>query len=476
MTSSQGDFPFVLDPTPLVSGDETEVRRTNAGALEGYGLMHFREKLLGGELGAFALLFDRTGGVPGPAIQLTRHTHRTLSRALGAVSWGAGRAGPDDEEALGSQARLAAGLMLERNRLTDRFGEIGFGPRSTDDRTHRFFFRAGGEIPITRHLSVSALGTWTLDRYAPEDAFAALPVDASTRHEGAVGTEATLRTRVANRRLQVRASARMALSLAELEDARSGMEGMEANDETWAPTFRLASVFEIHEGLALAASAASGTRLPSTLELFGDRAYLLGDVGLSPERSLSADVSLVARTRIKAFRLEAEARAFGLLVDDLIRYARTSQFTAVPQNVGSARITGLELGLRAKAGRHVSLTSALTLLETEDQDLERSLPLRPQMQAHLRPTLTLPVANHRLSIYMDLTHVGSNYADPRNLVRIGGRTLFGAGVGLRLFDDRMRLAISVADLTDERATDVVGFPLPGRSFDLTLTLATEEEP
>ena len=72
-----------------------------------------------------------------------------------------------------------------------------------------------------------------------------------------------------------------------------------------------------------------------------------------------------------------------------------------------------------------------------------------------------------------MTHVGANFTDPANTTRIEARTLFGAGAAIDAFERRWRLSFAARDVTDVRPKDVIGFPLPGRSFALELTYRTE---
>jgi len=72
-----------------------------------------------------------------------------------------------------------------------------------------------------------------------------------------------------------------------------------------------------------------------------------------------------------------------------------------------------------------------------------------------------------------VTYVGQSAADPANTTLIPSRTVLGCGVALRLRARRAVLAFSASDLADVRGQDLLGFPLPGRTLQLTLTLRTD---
>lgn len=474
-THSDGDFPFLYDPTELVPGDERELRRDNGDVDEGHGLVHVVSDAGGGRLEAVVLGYGRTGGVNGPAIQVSS-ARRSFSRLLAATSWrreGDARGGARPPW----RVRLSAGASYERDALSDRFGEIGFGrPRMTDDRTLRVHALAAGEAQLAPWLGVGTVVTGLREERRPEDARGQTPVPASARWSGAAGGELRLSGRIGRARFEVRPSARVRLVRAELFEIALGREGRELRSDHVAPTLRLGAAIEPVPGIVLSASAATARRIPTFLELFGDRAFLLGDTRLRPERSVMVDGGALARGRVGALRGSVEARAFALFVDDLIRYRRTAQNQALPENVDRARTLGAEVGARGELHRRVGLTAAVTWLSPRDVGLDRTLPLRPRIQAYARPEVHLEPFGplHRLTLFADVTHVGATFGDPHNLVVVGSRTLFGAGAAARLWDDRLVVAATGADLTDERPSDVLGFPLPGRTLEVTVTARTED--
>jgi iron complex outermembrane receptor protein len=215
------------------------------------------------------------------------------------------------------------------------------------------------------------------------------------------------------------------------------------------------------------------------IELFGDRGYLLGDTRLRPERAETFDLGLALRGRHGDLRGRAELRGFVTLASDLIRYRRTAQLTAVPENVASATLFGGELGVSGAVGRHFALAGALTLLDTRTDYLgaARRLPLRPWLTAYLRPAVSTfdlgPLA--RVDLWADLAFVSESYLFPAN--DPGGllapRTKVGVGVSLHI-EGGLRVDLAVRDLLDQRGADLLGFPLPGRTFTAALTLAPED--
>ncbi len=465
---TDGNFPYVEDRTPLTPGDEREATRQNGAVNRGYGLTHFRADAGDGTLSAIGFGYTRTGGVPGPAVQPTRATRRTFARYGGMVGYA--------EEAEGDRPLsfgINGGATYERNRFTDLYGEIGLGRRATDDGLLVANAMANGELALTDWLSAAMVAGYRYERFAPDDALSQ-SVATSERHAGIAALEGIVKPRIGDVRIELRPSARIEINHARLTEIRPGDSGRATSTTTAAPTFRLGAVAEVVRGLAIVGSVSSGVRLPTLTELFGDRGYLLGDTTLSPERSVGGDLGAVAVGRWGPVRGRVEARGFALRVEDLIRYRRTSQYQAIPENVSQARVLGVEAGLDLAITRYLGVAGALTVMNAVDLTRERSLPLRPTLTAYVRPRATLgplgPLSD--VDLFIDLTHVHRSYADPANLVVTPGRTRVGAGVGLAVLEGRVRIDGVVTDLFDVRGQDVLGFPLPGRSFYVDLTLRT----
>ncbi|MDH5493559.1 MAG: TonB-dependent receptor, partial [Myxococcales bacterium] len=460
---SDGDFPYLHDGgTRLDPSDDRERRRQNAQVDEGYGLARISIPLGAGRLEALGLGFGRVGGLLGSPIEEPTRARRRLARLLGALSYRLA------EDALNPDWRLQATLSLahERAGLADLYAEIGRPPRVTDDRSDRLFVRAAGERRLLPWLSLVGIATYSFDRLDPEDALALRPPPSSRRHRAALGLETRMRFRFDPMRLVVRASARLELERARLAELREERLGELSESERALPTFRIGLAFEPASGLALTAGLGTGHRLPTLLELFGDRAFVLGDTRLRPERATSVELGAEARLRVGASRIALEVHAFLSYSDDLVRWVRTAQLRLVPQNIAEARIYGLELGARWRLGRHLRFVGVLNLLESLDIELDRPLPLRPRLTSYLRAELWLGPA----SPWIDFEYVASATLHPAALEIVPARALLGAGVALELLRDRLRLGLFVRDVFDQRPFDQLGFPLPGRRFGLELTL------
>ncbi|GAB5540308.1 MAG: hypothetical protein SangKO_000680 [Sandaracinaceae bacterium] len=471
-TTSEGDFPYLADVRLLDDGEPLERPRENAWIRQGSALGHLRLRVGDGQLSAVFLGVERLGGVPGPAVQITEETRRNETNLLGALSYSVTQGGRPATEA-DWRVAAAASVGYRRRRIVDLRGEIGL-PSETDDDGLRAVTRLAASGRATEWLELTGLALYTHESLWPEDALARRPPEDSARDGGTVAAEARLHGRTGDVRYELRPSARFAVFGARLRELRTDRAG-EPNDVVQlAPSFRIGGAIEPVRGLAISASAASATRAPTALELFGDRAFLLGDTRLRPERAETFDLGAALRGRAGPVRGQAELRGFVTLASDLIRYFRNDEFRAVPQNVEGAVLAGGELGVSGSVTRHFHVHGALTLLETWTEYLGRTrrLPLRPGVTAYLRPAARLFALGplDRVELWVDVLHVGASFWDPVNSSALPSRTRFGLGLSASTWDGRLRIDGAVRDLFDQRGTDLLGFPLPGRSFLVSLTV------
>jgi vitamin B12 transporter len=474
---TDGDFIFRSDPTPLTPGDETDARRTNAAMDEGNAFLRLETPLLGGTLELVGLGFERTGGVPGTQSQQTSATRRTVTRGLVLATFSAAGASLPTVSLPRWKFAATVGAGVEAREFTDTLNEIGLGARVADDRGQRLTARVAGEWNLGRNLGLTAVTSYRMDRFAPSDALAATAASSaapSTRHTVGGALEARLSPNLGPTLFELRPSVRIDGAMTRLEEIRAEAPGGSVSSDVLVPTYRLAALLSPLGAATFTVSAARSTRVPSMVELFGDRGFLLGDARLRPEHSTTVDGGAVLRGDAGPVNANVEVRAFRTATTDLIRYVLTSQFQAVPENIGEAEFWGAELGAALGVTEHARFVGSATWLRARDLSTDRTVPLRPRFEGYGRAEFTgEPLgALERPIFYVDVTHVGSTFGDAANLVVISARTLIGVGLSSDLADGVLFATFSVRDLADRRGQDVLGFPLPGRTVFLSLTART----
>ncbi|MEM9191150.1 MAG: TonB-dependent receptor plug domain-containing protein [Myxococcota bacterium] len=457
-THSDNRFPFDDDGGTAFDGSDDRRRdRRNAEFTSSRLLGHANLALGPGNLQVLLLGVGSIQGEPGPASDPSLVANRRRTDGLVGLSYEIVRDGP-----LPYRIQASASLHHQRDRFDDRLGEIGNGgPRSSDDEVWAADGRLAGTVSATDWLDLTGVGTVRFDRYVPEIRGQGVSATSERLSVGVTG-EARLHGDLGPVRVELRPSARVLFSEADFASAET---------DVVAPTFRVAAAASPASFVTFSASIASGQRLPSIIEVFGDRGRLQANLDLVPERSISVDGGVVLRGRTEALRGQLEVRGFHLAIDDLIRYRPTSQFTAVAENIAQGTATGLEVGGAGWLGRHVEVGGSLTLLST-DNGAGQSLPLRPGLLAYVGPWLhsgELGSAISDLAAGATLTHTGKNFADPANLVELPERTFFGAVIRVVLFDRRLTIDATIEDLADRGGSDLLGFPIPGRRFRVALS-------
>jgi len=467
--SSDGDFPFRFDnKTALDTADDYTAERRNADTLDGHALLHVTQPLGPGALELVALGFERIAGEPGsPADPLLR-VRRNVVRGIAATGYTIDRR-LDDE--LPHRAQLLAGGTYERTRIADPLGEldVGGGGR-TDARKHAGFGRLAGSLALLPWLEATAIASARRDGYELANRTRLVALPPSHRDTLAGAGELRAHGRLAGLRAELRPSLRLAHHRAELSSERFA-SAVRTDADTTVTTLRLAAVIEPVRDVALSASAATGARVPTMLELFGDGAALDGNTTLRNERARSYDVGLVWRGELGPVSGSSELRGFRLDIRDQIIFIRKSENELVGQNQASSHILGLEWGERLRITRHLHWSSALTLLDTEGK-LGKRLVNRPRVVAHVRPELRffgLPLVS-TTSVFGELNVISASFDDPDNVgLPKPSQAFVDAGLSLQLLGGRTELRLTARNLGDVRGSDIRGFQLPGRSLWASLT-------
>ena len=166
---------------------------------------------------------------------------------------------------------------------------------------------------------------------------------------------------------------------------------------------------------------------------------------------------------------------FGAVADDLITWTANAQGISRATQVSRARVYGVEQELRLALGAYARLVAQGTITATEDRSDNsasrgRQLPHHPRYLAYARPQLVrLPLGGTwEGELYADATVLAHDYDDANNQVAVHPRALLGAGASVLWRRARLRATASAFDLANVGPFDFTYWPLPGRSFFLTL--------
>lgn len=466
LRGSNNDYPYFDDKgTRFDSRDDDEQRRKNAQLTDASGYLDLTAPWLGGRLHALVLTNARTGGEPGPGSQPTPNIHRQRLRGLAGVAY-------ERSWRESHRLQLVAASSYAHDRYTDLFGELGTSQRwDTNDAAYRAFVRAADTLQLARWLTATFVGSYALDAYLWENRFRFPAPAPSTRHDLAAALEFALHGRLAGMPFELRPSARVEWSDTTVHADRGLRGTFDGQRQVTAPTARLGAALTPAPGIAVSASAATGVRLPTLFELFGDRGNVLPAPDLRAVRSTTYDVGLTLQRARTWGSAQVELRGFLQERKHEIGAVRTAQYQVAHQNLSEVEQRGVELGVRGSLWDVLGLHGAATYLSTSDA-LAKRLPLRPSWNVFARPEARWSFARGLASsaeFAAEVSYRSFVFADRANLATIPACSTLALSASLGFLRDRLRLLGRMEDVTDARCVDLIGYPLPGRSLFFTIT-------
>lgn len=459
---SENDFVYLDDQATFADPtDDAFVERENAFVRQGHGFLSGTWSEGPHRLAALAFALHQDRGLPGPATVVSRESAQQRTRFFGSLGYRV-------ETLLGEQpldafATLAFGW--DHDRVQDPLGRVGLGREDTRDTYLSLDVRAGAFLDVLPGLTAGTTFFYRRDDIRPENRFA-LPGDQpSERDLGVLAGELTYRTHLA----EIPALLRGSVSL-QLTQARVRAGGRDASLEEAVPNFRLEARMGPLRGFTASALLTSGSKLPTTLQLFGNRDTIVPSPELGPERSLSLDGGLRYDGVLGPVDLGAEARLFWMTIEDIIVARRTAQNTVAFRNERDGETVGVEAGLEAELPGALALSASLTWLDAQFDYLgfERQQSLRVPLRLFSRLAWQLPGAWSGLELFGELDHRSPFFADTDNQVQQPALTLAHAGLQVRSAPSGLRVAVAVRNLFDAMGFDLLAFPRPGRAFEISL--------
>ena len=478
-----GDYTFFSDKgTPLNLRDDSYETRQNNGFSQLDVVTRagdVERSLVGGARVAW-----KSQGLPGvvaePTIDSKLSTLDVLADARGDAVVGA------------ATARQLGYLLVEHQRLRDLDGRLGLG-----DQNREYLTLSGGAsstwtVPLGAH-ELSAGVEVRGDRFRDEDRMNEREPLVGDREGGAVmaGVDFALDPTVVvtpSARLDVVRTAPVPTG------AESDPQPMPMRYDT-IPSPRLSVRLAASEDVSLKTSAGWYVRLPTLIELFGNRGAVIGSPDLRPERGPSAEVGVVwapAEAKGEFDRIVVEASAFGTRSNDTIVFIHSVGFVTRPINVAEAQTYGGELVASARIARTLSLTANYTRLITEQisampEYSGKELPRKPGHDLYARADVVHSVFGRQASVWLDASFQSESYLDQPNTSRVPSRFLVGTGARVEVAGG-VTASIAIENLANLRVeqlpldppprpdftqtptylADVGGFPLPGRSLYVSL--------
>lgn len=453
LDGAKNDYPFVNDKGTLFdTSDDTIARRVNADTrlvdLWGVGRIHLNER--GAMLDVVVNGGFREQGVPKLALVPSERARSEEERALFSI-------GSSIPFGQGGRHRFEARTtsLLAGSAYRDPLHELSMGTTEVSVSGQRIEQSVGVTLAVTDHWLVRPLVNVAHERIhrSPDD----IPLDRS-------------------RRVFARASLSSMLRLSSLVSLHALASGechitTTANDDcdVFEPTGRIGAKVGT-ENLAVLANLSRYARVPTLGETYGVSGVVRGNANLLPENGVGVDLGLRAKEEYGNASAFADAFVFGRAATDLVAYKRTAQGYVVPYNVGRARVLGAEVLVGASFTSYLFTEVSATLLDPRDTSEGRTtandiLPYRSRLIVVPRvrsETQRLGRIVNKIGAEIRYVYQSNRYADPAGLALIDeqGSCDFEAEAWGA---DRVAMRLRIANMLNQRRTDVVGYPLPGRS-------------
>jgi iron complex outermembrane receptor protein len=471
--AATGDYTFFSDRgTPLNQGDDGyETRKNN-----GFSQLDVASRVGSDSAAGGVRLAWKDQGLPGTIVQPAFAVKLSTLDVL-------------------ADAHLPHALvygLVERQELHDPMGELGLGTQA-----RRYTTLSGGAtttwgMAIGRHRATTGLELRG-DRFRDEDAAGMRPSVTGDREGGAVMASVDL---VADPAAAIVITPAVRLDSVRTEPTPmvDAPKPVVTRWDTLASP-RVTARAAMSSDVTVKASAGLYTRLPTLIEVFGNRGTIVGSPDLRPEHGPSLDAGFVwapAAALGPVDRLFVEAAGFASRSRDTIALVSSIGYVARAMNVSNSQSYGGEVVASARISRMVTLTANYTRLATEQISPEvsfneKELPRQPGHVVYGRADVTRRALGRRADVWVDASWQAESYLDQANLQRVPARLLVGTGARVEL-GGGVALSLAVENLADTRIeylplvpaprpdltetpvplSDYAGFPLPGRSFYLAL--------
>lgn len=467
--ASRNDFRFWDDNgTEYNAHDDGWARRLNSDFRGVRGLAK-----IGRSLGASRLqvhnTFDLSSkGIPGLGNNQSLHTRydtwRHIVEATLFGPLGTGRAG----------YRLKAHHSREKDEYQDRQGEVGLGRQHDRNITESLGLRGEVNALLPGQSLLTAFVAARREAFAPDDVLRpASRLLRSRRQALAVGTEVEVPL---GPRLTLNAGAQaegLADRFFDRKDfAPSAVLPSRDNGAIlWG--YRVGALLDLGAGWAFKAHNGRYQRAPNFFELFGDRGAVIGNTDLASEEGHNSDWGVVFRGSADGVGLVlAEVAYYRNRVENLIRFVQNSQRVSRPHNLGRALLRGVETRVEARLLPRLAVLGNYAYQRAQNRtpfSFERGndLPNAPRHRLNARVSLDLG----RVDLYGEFSRESRHFLDRANLRTVPVRALYHVGGRVPLVAG-LSLAWELRNLTDNQVADLWGYPLPGRSYGLSVRYAT----
>jgi len=368
---------------------------------------------------------------------------------------------------------LLAAFRYSNTQFADPLEEIGLSGTGVEDNSYSPSLKSYYSAAIREWLNWNGQQSYRYEQIAPSEN--SLAAAQSERHFASFSQEPEFIIKRADLRIVPSATVESVYNRLDINNAVTGTASS-SNVDDLAISYRLALVNESIPDTRLLINGGSTARFPSLFELFGNNGKVLGNPDLNKEQAYNAEAGAIYESSMLPYpyRLRLELFGFFSEVHNLIQFVQSAQNISIAENVDSARIWGLEGGLRSDLFGHLRLAANYTYMNTRNTGNlaareGKRLPMRPASQWYARAEAYFVRISEfdEISFYAETEWTAGNFLDNANLVATGSRFHVNSGFAFDL--GGVKLSFAANNLSGEQTEDLTGYPLPGRSFHFDIT-------
>ncbi|MFN3603755.1 MAG: TonB-dependent receptor domain-containing protein [Leptonema sp. (in: bacteria)] len=209
-------------------------------------------------------------------------------------------------------------------------------------------------------------------------------------------------------------------------------------------------------------------RIPSFIELFGEKGSIVPNLKLHPELSFNAEMGIILNN--KFFLMDI--RGFQKKISDMIRFLPNSQFSLRAENIEKVKIKGGELTIKYKFKDLLQIYHVYQYMEAKkvnQRNFYQSETYIPLIPIHTAKSGISFFPERTLEFQIDFHYYGAFFRNESNdyFSYVSGKWLYNFLLYFR-YQKTFLFFIEVRNLQNEWYEDIIGYPLPGRSYNVGL--------
>ncbi|HOO55910.1 MAG TPA: TonB-dependent receptor [bacterium] len=357
----------------------------------------------------------------------------------------------------------------DESEFSDPLDEIYLGTQNNRNITRSDDFSASYEwFPSEAHDVTTILG-YMSERYNPHDDFYVAQAGKNSRRSS-FSFAAEDRISLMDDRLLLIPSYRMENTSNNFKEDDPFAAAASAPDKHFSKTHSSSYFgmrFKASESVTLKANKGRYFRIPGFYELFGDRGAVIGNTDLVQETGRNTDFGLIFNlNEVSCLNGFFELGYFRNVSDNTIVFIQKTQGTSQAMNIGRAIVRGLEGTLSLESGKW-KLSSNYTYQNAKDDSAIsywRGNQLAGRHERELN--LKMEYLSGRWNPYYSFSYSSGRFLDRANYYPVDAKNVHDTGIS---YDSgKATFTLEAKNLSDNRSTDILGYPLPGRAFYLTV--------